>query len=259
MGPTNELYGHPKNTPLRCVPIVTGEHMRASAIFYRTSDGDSYLITAAHNIIPFRSPRGSYKTTGSYPTIDVFLPDEEGWRSTRTDIRNDPVRAIRAEGIDMLAVQAPVELDDSWVHIWTRDQLVNPSQATEKVEVTGYPGESFPDHDAGYSVESYEEGISNSATLNLENVAKNASKRARAQNPRFSFGLDESDRVDYRGYSGAPVLTTATNSPPRLVGMHVADDDGQVVDVIRSQGGKIPDTARRLQYHPSKIIPLLLE
>ena len=215
---------HAANTnPKVSCHIVCQEYMQATGFFLRT-DEDTFLVTARHNVLPTNSDELntgewmlSYETSDFLPVIDIYLRDGDSYSIEQVDVREKD-GLLFDSAIDVLGV--PIDFDpETYGYVtWTTDEFVPTDVSPEKFDVIGFPGCAIPD-DPEYGTEAYVDAIDDPYVLPLAFQGQ-----VRAATP-FNTGLlgigvitaSDADSVDYRGYSGSPVLSDG------LLGVHIAD------------------------------------
>ena len=215
---------HAANTdPKVSCHIVCQEYMQATGFFLRTEE-DTFLITARHNVLPTNSDELetgewmlSYATSDFLPLIDMYLRDGDSYSIEQVDVREKD-GLLYDSAIDVLGV--PIDFDpEAYGYVtWTPDEFVPSDVSPEKFDVIGFPGRAVPD-DLEYGTDAYVDAIEEPFVLPLSFQGQ-----VRAATPS-NIGLlgigvitaSDADSIDYRGYSGSPVLSDG------LLGIHIAD------------------------------------
>lgn len=221
--------------------------MRATGFFYSTGV-QTFLITARHNMLPTQvsvtnpngEPTNLYSTKMTLPQVDVFVDDGKGFKQYRYDIREAEVR--QTPGIDAIGIQINFEPESYGYRVWENEDLVTGIPEAEELEVIGFDGNSFPDPNCEFNIETYCQGISNPRCLKIHNPLPdcNASELGLEL-----VGVDDQYEGDYDGLSGSPVLGN------ELAGIHLSDTGTQSLE---ADYGDI----RRTVFLRSAVLPKLL-
>ena len=247
-----QLTDRAETDPRVSCPIVCGEHMRASGVFFEGSE-ETYLVTARHNVLP---TNGADLKTNEYdlsfasqdflPTIHVYLRTSSGVEVERFDIRERPGVRQTAE-IDVIAVPIDFDPEEYGYQVWDADDVVAPADSPESLDIIGFNGECFPDPDRDYEVEAYRHDLRNPVVLPLVNELADDDDPSRYG--LTAFAIDENLTDSYDGLSGAPVLGDG------LVGIHAANIPVPEKHIEQSGG----DEFRLMVYWRAVILPKLVE
>lgn len=210
-----------KVDPLVSCPIVCDEYMRASGFFF-TTRGETFLITARHNVLPTDGATlvtgevsSSFVTDNYLPTIDVYLRSSNGFEVKKIDTRE--VNGVKeTPEIDVLGVPVDFDPEEYGYQVWSSDDVTSVFESMGELEIIGFEGTSFPDSDREYDTEMYCEEIGRPSLLTLMNEMKDTDGKT-SQYGLVAVGVDDNfvgNNEDYNGLSGAPVLGDG------LVGVH---------------------------------------
>lgn len=204
-------------------PVVFDEYMRASGFFY-ANDDQVYLVTARHNFLPMDSAtldtgesNITYTSSDTLTLVDIYLRGANSCTVKRLDLRD--LTGIRySENVDAAAIPLPFDPESFGYHVWTEADLVSPEHAAESLEIIGFPGRSFPDHDV-YDVGDYCSDIQDPSILDVENIEFPDGRRTELCGlAGFTWVVEfVGEDEDYNGYSGSPVIGDG------LVGIHTGN------------------------------------
>lgn len=193
--------------------------MHATGFFFE-HDGQVYLITARHNLLPTNAADLAtgdhlldYQTTNAFSLIDIYLHNGDTLTVKRVNLF-EKQGVLFDEEIDVIGVPIDIDPEEYGYIPWRSTDIGSPDETSTTLDVIGYPGQAFPEPDE-YKTEIYSEEISGPYVLNLSNDFG-----MRKQIGLLGIGIDtgaERDDTDYDGYSGSPILGDG------LIGIHCAN------------------------------------
>jgi hypothetical protein len=235
--------------PKVSVPIVCEEFMRASGFFYNSEDS-TYLVTAAHNVVPTKikiedSNTGAlltdYSTGDYFPSIDIFLRSGDSWTAKNVDIADPEVTAIHSDRVDILLIEISFDPGEYGYQVWEKDDLTNIETEEQQPKIVGFNGDALPDKSLEYSTELYCQELDEPSEVNPEIPSVDGMTGT----PLYSVTLDTAESSQYDGLSGAPLIGDG------LIGVHVVDDP--LPDAAIEQLD-FPKSSYRLGHFRAKII-----